>query len=164
MEGVVSRTIAERKRRKTSATDRGPTVLELFAGCGGMLLGFHRAGFRTVLANEFDTAACATLRKNLTDANLTDAVVEGPVEAIRKFPKADVVAGGPALPGIQQSRRTFARRSAATNVAALSASRRASRAAGVCDGERAAAAEVARVRRNSKGRRGDWDFGSSRRC
>jgi DNA (cytosine-5)-methyltransferase 1 len=59
-----------------------------------MLLGFHRAGFRTVLANEYDPSACATLRKNVTEA-----VVEGPVEAIQKFPKADVVAGGPPCQG-----------------------------------------------------------------
>ena len=45
---------------------RGPSVVELFAGCGGMALGFKRAGFRTVLANEWDAAACETLRKNIT--------------------------------------------------------------------------------------------------
>lgn len=59
-----------------------------------MLLGFHRAGYRTVLANEYDAAACATLRKNLTEN-----VAEGPVEEIRRFPKADVVAGGPPCQG-----------------------------------------------------------------
>lgn len=59
-----------------------------------MLLGFKRAGFRTVLANEFNAAACETLRQNLIDD-----VVEGPIEGIRHFPKADVVAGGPPCQG-----------------------------------------------------------------
>ncbi|MGC4005706.1 MAG: DNA cytosine methyltransferase [Pirellulales bacterium] len=71
-----------------------PTVLELFAGCGGMMLGFHRAGFRTVLANEWDADACSTIRRNLTDR-----VAQCAIEEIETFPTADVVAGGPPCQG-----------------------------------------------------------------
>ncbi len=73
---------------------RGPTVLELFAGCGGLALGFKNAGFRTVLAVEWDSNACDTLR-----ANITDRVAQCAIEEIKTFPKADVVAGGPPCQG-----------------------------------------------------------------
>jgi len=46
---------------------KGPTAIELFAGCGGMALGFKEEGFRTVLANEWDAAACESLRANITE-------------------------------------------------------------------------------------------------
>lgn len=72
----------------------GPTVIELFAGCGGMALGFKEAGFRTVLANEWDRDACDTIRLNVTDRVLNCAVQE-----IETFPPADVVAGGPPCQG-----------------------------------------------------------------
>lgn len=72
----------------------GPTVIELFAGCGGMVLGFKDAGFRTVLANEWDRDACDTIRGNLTERVLNCAIQE-----VRNFPAADVVAGGPPCQG-----------------------------------------------------------------
>ncbi|MCJ7544070.1 MAG: DNA cytosine methyltransferase [Phycisphaerae bacterium] len=72
----------------------GPTVLELFAGCGGLALGFKKAGFRTVLAIEWDPAACASLR-----ANVTERLAQCAVEEIEAFPGADVVAGGPPCQG-----------------------------------------------------------------
>ena len=72
----------------------GPTVIELFAGAGGMGLGFKDAGFRTVLANEWDKDACDTMRVNLTDRVLNCAIQE-----VSKFPAADVVAGGPPCQG-----------------------------------------------------------------
>ena len=31
-----------------------PTVIDLFAGVGGLSLGFEQAGFHVVLANEYD--------------------------------------------------------------------------------------------------------------
>jgi DNA (cytosine-5)-methyltransferase 1 len=72
----------------------GPTVLELFAGAGGMALGFKDAGFRTTLAVEWDEEACETLR-----ANITPRVAQCAIEEIDEFPRADVVAGGPPCQG-----------------------------------------------------------------
>jgi len=72
----------------------GPRVIELFAGCGGMALGFKNAGFRTVLANEWDKDACETLR-----ANITDRVLNCAIQEVEKFPDADVVVGGPPCQG-----------------------------------------------------------------
>ncbi|MDX2036171.1 MAG: DNA cytosine methyltransferase [Isosphaeraceae bacterium] len=72
----------------------GPTVLELFAGCGGMALGFQAAGFRTELAVEWDPAACETLR-----ANVTDRVAACSIQEVERFPEVDVVAGGPPCQG-----------------------------------------------------------------
>lgn len=62
---------------------KGPKVIELFAGCGGMALGFKDAGFRTVLANEWDRDACDSLR-----ANITDRVLNCAIQEIETFPKA----------------------------------------------------------------------------
>ncbi len=73
---------------------KGPTILELFAGCGGLIQGFKRAGFRTVLANEWDASAAETIR-----ANLTERVAQCAVQEIKKFPSVDVVAGGPPCQG-----------------------------------------------------------------
>ena len=59
-----------------------------------MVLGFKQAGFRTVLANEWDKDGCDTIR-----ANLTDRVLNCAIQDIERFPKADVVAGGPPCQG-----------------------------------------------------------------
>ena len=39
-------------------------IVSLFAGCGGLDLGFERAGFKIVWANEFDEAIHDTYRLN----------------------------------------------------------------------------------------------------
>jgi len=81
-------------RRDARPKQDKPTVIELFAGCGGMALGFKRAGFHTVLANEWDKDACDSLR-----ANVSDQVLHCAIQEIREFPKADIVAGGPPCQG-----------------------------------------------------------------
>ena len=41
-----------------------PTVIDLFAGVGGLSLGFEQAGFHVVLANEYDGEIATAYRKN----------------------------------------------------------------------------------------------------
>lgn len=72
------------------------TVIDLFAGAGGLSLGFHRSdlGFESIMAVEHDTAAARTYKANF-DAH----VVDGPIEAVEVYPAADVIIGGPPCQG-----------------------------------------------------------------
>jgi len=68
-------------------------VLELFAGAGGLAIGLEKAGLKCVALNEYDKAACKTLRANRPEWN----VLEGDVKefSFKKYKnEADVVTGG----------------------------------------------------------------------
>lgn len=68
--------------------------IELFAGAGGMALGFEEAGYEHIALNEFNSNACKTLRKNRPDWK----VIEGDITKVNwsKFEKqkVDIVCGG----------------------------------------------------------------------
>lgn len=68
------------------------SVVSLFAGIGGICLGFKQAGFDIVWANEKDHAACLTYRHNLG----SDYLIEGDIRNITEdcIPPADVLAAG----------------------------------------------------------------------
>lgn len=69
------------------------SVLELFAGAGGLALGLEKAGLSCALLNEIDKWACRTLRKNRPTWN----VVEGDVSQVcfKDYRgKIDIVTGG----------------------------------------------------------------------
>ena len=72
--------------------DMKPTVCSLFAGIGGIDIGFQQAGFNVVWANEYDPAACRTYRKNFGNSNL----VEGDIRDIpaSSIPNFDVLTAG----------------------------------------------------------------------
>lgn len=50
---------------------RGYKTIDLFAGVGGIRLGFERAGFKTVFANDFEPACKLTYDLNFSDTKLT---------------------------------------------------------------------------------------------
>lgn len=72
-----------------------PTLIDLFAGCGGMTVGFRKAGFSPVAAVDFDESAAATYAANFGEehVHLTD------ITEWTEVPEADVVIGGPPCQG-----------------------------------------------------------------
>jgi DNA (cytosine-5)-methyltransferase 1 len=74
-----------------------PTVIDLFAGCGGMTAGFARHGFDPVFAVEHDLSAAATYAANYGEEHMHwGDIAEVPDGDI---PDADVVIGGPPCQG-----------------------------------------------------------------
>jgi DNA (cytosine-5)-methyltransferase 1 len=87
----------ERKRTATSIT-----VLDLFAGAGGLTQGFYAASprFVTERAVEFEPAAAASFAKTFGDK-----VYPGPIQdwlVQETVPEVDVVMGGPPCQGFSQ--------------------------------------------------------------
>ncbi len=71
-----------------------PRILSLFAGCGGLDLGFHKAGFEIVCANENDKKIHETFEYNFPKTKL----IKGDIKKIenQELPKnIDGVIGGP---------------------------------------------------------------------
>jgi DNA (cytosine-5)-methyltransferase 1 len=89
-----------------------PTVVDLFCGAGGLSEGFHRAGFRTVLAVDHNPVAVRTYRLNHPEVP-EDRVL---CEDLRDFSKdaqrlreilgdqrVDVLVGGPPCQGFSRA-------------------------------------------------------------
>lgn len=71
-------------------------LVSLFSGCGGVDLGFHFAGFRTVWANDINEDAAATFRKNLGEITVGD-ITQTPLPKLGVKVDA-LVAGFPCQP------------------------------------------------------------------
>lgn len=70
--------------------------VSLFAGAGGMDVGFREAGIEIVWANELDKSAVETYKKNFGDHIIQGDIAEIPSSEI---PDCDVVFGGPPCQG-----------------------------------------------------------------
>ena len=73
------------------------TMIDLFAGCGGMTQGFTEAGFKPALAVEFNLWAAATYAANFGESH----TFYGDIADLKTedIPKADLVIGGPPCQG-----------------------------------------------------------------
>lgn len=75
-----------------------PTVVDLFAGAGGLSLGFKKAGFRTLWAADHSMAAVATYKHNLNEkVDCTEIRVD------TIFPRPTVIIGGPPCQGFSSA-------------------------------------------------------------
>lgn len=84
----------------------------MFSGAGGLDLGFHKAGFETVIANEYDKKICPTFRANFPNVRLIEGDIRriGPedfdidVDGIIGGPPCQSWSEGGALRGIHDER------------------------------------------------------------
>jgi DNA (cytosine-5)-methyltransferase 1 len=68
-------------------------LVSLFSGAGGLDLGFEKAGFKTVFANEYDRTIWSTFSANFPDAKLDQRSIVDIAAA--DVPEADGLIGGP---------------------------------------------------------------------
>ena len=86
---------------------RQPTVVDLFAGAGGISEGFRLAGFQVIAASDVDPDACATFERNFPDATVIHGDLRTPAiaqELLKASRGADVVVGGPPCQAFSQVR------------------------------------------------------------
>lgn len=80
-------------------------MIDLFAGVGGLSLGFEQAGFETLIANEYDASIAEAYIKNRKHANMVvDDITKLPIsETFGKYKgQVTLVVGGPPCQGYSQ--------------------------------------------------------------
>ncbi len=87
------------------------TLIDLFAGCGGLSLGMENVGFETVFVNEINPVFCETYKfnRNLSE----DKFFVGDINELNKkldeytelFSDVDLVCGGPPCQGFSMANR-----------------------------------------------------------
>lgn len=79
-------------------------VIDLFAGCGGLSLGFEKAGFSIAKAVEYDSVIASTYTKNHPDVSMiVDDIKNIDGEGVFSTGDADVIIGGPPCQGFSMA-------------------------------------------------------------
>jgi DNA (cytosine-5)-methyltransferase 1 len=91
--------------KKVKNSSIKPTVIDLFAGAGGMTEGLRKAGFNSVLANEYDEMGAKTFKVNHPEVpilikDIKDLSVSEIMEITNlKVGELSLIAGGPPCQG-----------------------------------------------------------------
>ncbi len=87
------------------------SLIDLFAGCGGLSLGMEQAGFKPIFVNEINKTFCETYIQNhhldrdryyIGDINQLNAEIE---KYLPLFKDVDIVCGGPPCQGFSMANR-----------------------------------------------------------
>ena len=93
------------------------TLVDLFAGCGGLGLGFHQAGFETLLANELHPDPAKTYTENLLVkhpermkvGSISEVLSNKEIELLEISPnEVTCIAGGPPCQGFSMAGKGIA--------------------------------------------------------
>ena len=84
------------------------SVIDLFCGCGGLSLGFEKAGFNILLGIDNDSKALETFELNHNGSksicgDITTITYENEIKALIGDKKVDVIIGGPPCQGMSIS-------------------------------------------------------------
>lgn len=96
---------------KATANDGPWTIIDLFAGAGGFSEGFRQAGFRSIVANDFDEWAAATYSANharhgsrMIVGDICSPRIKAQLIECIQGQQIDVVVGGPPCQAFSQVR------------------------------------------------------------
>lgn len=73
--------------------------ISLFTGAGGMDVGFAKAGFKVIWANEIDQDACDTYSRNHGEGVIARGDIRDYIDKLSSFEDVDIVFGGPPCQG-----------------------------------------------------------------
>ena len=71
-----------------------PRIVSIFSGCGGLDLGFHLEGYKTLWANDFSQWACESFREYFGDVILHEDITNIDPFTNESIPECDIILGG----------------------------------------------------------------------
>lgn len=71
-----------------------PRIVSIFSGCGGLDLGFHLEGYKTLWANDFSQWACDSFREYFGDVILQEDITNIDPFTDDTIPDCDLILGG----------------------------------------------------------------------
>jgi len=89
-----SRKLNKNQAKQSDLMKDSPSIISLFSGCGGLDLGFHMEGYRTLWANDFSEWAVASYRKNFGDVIVHEDITKINPYKDKSIPDCDLILGG----------------------------------------------------------------------